>query len=151
MKKQPTSQMCFVCGRENPIGFHMQFYADEDNRVHADYTPHQHQQGYPGVLHGGLVTALLDEVIGFAGIASDVWCMTAKLDVRFRKPIPISASLHVMGEITSRKRNLVEGHSEIRLADGSVAAEAHGTFLRIPEDQLVAYKQALSMWRVEDK
>jgi acyl-coenzyme A thioesterase PaaI-like protein len=143
--------MCFVCGRENPIGFHMQFYADEENRVHADYTPHEAQQGYPGVLHGGLVTALLDEVIGFAGIASNVWCMTAKLDVRFRKPIPVNARLHVMGEITSHKRNLVEGHSEIRLGDGSVAAEARGTFLRIPEAQLKNYKQALAMWQVEEK
>lgn len=56
MQKQPSSKMCFVCGRENPIGFRLQFFEDGDGCVYADYTPHEEHQGFPGVMHGGLVT-----------------------------------------------------------------------------------------------
>jgi hypothetical protein len=121
--------MCFVCGRENPIGFHLTFFADEHGSVHADYTPREEHQGYPGVMHGGLVTALLDELIGRTAIASDLWCMTAKLQVRFRKPVPIG---------------------EMRLQDGTLVAEAEGVYLRIPEPQLQEYKSALDGWRVDE-
>ena len=150
MQRQPSSQMCFVCGRENPIGFHMHFFADDDGTVYADYIPREEHQGYPGVMHGGLVTALLDELIGRTAIASDLWCMTAKLEVRFRNPVPIGTSLKLKGEITKKGRRLLEGHGEIRTEDGTLLAQAHGTYLRIPDDQLAEYKRALDGWRVEE-
>lgn len=142
--------MCFVCGRDNPIGFHLQFFADDDGCVHANYTPREEHQGFPGVMHGGLVTALLDEIIGRTAIASDLWCMTAKLEVRFKKPVPVGAPFALKGEITKHDGRVLEGRGEIRLEDGSLAAEAHGTYLRIPDEQLEQYKSALAGWRVED-
>ena len=150
MKKQPNSSMCFVCGRDNPIGLHLHFYQDEREGVRASFTPQEQHQGFPGVMHGGLVTALLDETIGLTAIAQDFWCMTAKLDVRIRKPVPIGVPLEIKGEIVSMKSRLLEGRGEIRLPDGSLAAEAHGTFLRIPDAQLEQYKSALKAWRVDD-
>jgi acyl-coenzyme A thioesterase PaaI-like protein len=142
--------MCFVCGRENPIGFHLTFFADEQGSVHADYTPREEHQGYPGVMHGGLVTALLDELIGRTAIASDLWCMTAKLQVRFRKPVPIGEPLRLRGEITKKGGRLLEGRGEMRLQDGTLVAEAEGVYLRIPEPQLQEYKSALDGWRVDE-
>ena len=150
MQKQPNSKMCFVCGRENPIGFHLTFFADERGSVHADYTPREEHQGYPGVMHGGLVTALLDELIGRTAIASDLWCMTAKLKVRFRKPVPIGEPLQLRGEITKKGGRLLEGRGEMRLQDGTLVAEAEGVYLRIPEPQLQEYKSALDEWRVDE-
>ncbi|MGE5263342.1 MAG: PaaI family thioesterase [Acidobacteriota bacterium] len=150
MQKQPNSKMCFVCGRENPIGFHLTFFADEHGSVHADYTPREEHQGYPGVMHGGLVTALLDELIGRTAIASDLWCMTAKLQVRFRKPVPIGEPLRLRGEITKKGGRLLEGRGEMRLQDGTLVAEAEGVYLRIPEPQLQEYKSALDGWRVDE-
>lgn len=143
--------MCFVCGRENPVGLHLHFYTDDDGRVHAEFTPGQEHQGYPGVMHGGLITALLDETIGRTAIAGDLWCMTARLEVRFRKPVPIGERLHIVGEISRNNGRLLQGHGEIRLGtDDQLLAEATGTFVRIPNDQIESYKQALAWWRVDE-
>ena len=141
--------MCFVCGRENSIGLHMHFYAHTDGCVYADFIPREEHQSYPGIMHGGLVTTMLDELIGRTAIASDLWCMTAKLEIRFRKPVPIGEPLKLKGEITKKSSRLLQGRGEIRLADGTLAVEAIGTYLRIPDDQMEQYKTALEWWRVE--
>ena len=141
--------MCFVCGRDNPIGLHMHFFIDNAKCVHAEYVPQESHQGFPGVMHGGLVTTMLDELIGRTAIAMDLWCMTAKLEVRFRKPVPIGEPLKLKGEITKTTSRLLEGRGELRLSDGSLAVEAIGTYLRIPDAQMEQYKTALEWWRVE--
>jgi acyl-coenzyme A thioesterase PaaI-like protein len=82
MKKQPNSQMCFVCGLENPIGLKMAFYEDDEGRVVAKFTPGDEHQGFPGVMHGGIVTALLDEVLGRVAIAAGRWMVTGRLNMR---------------------------------------------------------------------
>ncbi len=142
--------MCFVCGRDNPIGFHLHFFQDNEKCVRADYTPKEEHQGFPGVMHGGLVTALLDEVLGRTAIANEVWCMTAKLDVRFRKPVPIGERLKLKGEITRHNGRVLEGKGELRLSDGTIAAEAHGTYLKIPDEQMKSYQSALEWWKVDE-
>lgn len=142
--------MCFVCGRDNPIGLYLTFFLDEQGCVHAEYTPRPEHQGFPGVMHGGLITAMLDELIGRTAIANDLWCMTAKLAVRFRKPVPIGRSLKLKGAITRQHGRVLEGRGELRLDDGSLAAEAEGVYLRIPDDQIEQYKSALAWWRVDE-
>jgi acyl-coenzyme A thioesterase PaaI-like protein len=149
MEKQPSSKMCFVCGRDNPNGLHMHFFAASDGSVHAEYVPRETDQGYPGVVHGGLLTCMLDELIGRTAIASDLWCMTAKIQVRFRKPVPVGAPLKLKGEITKSDGRVLQGRGEIRLADDTLAVEAVGTYIRIPDSQLEQYKTALEWWRVD--
>ncbi len=150
MQKQPNSDRCFVCGRRNPIGLHAQFFEGDDGCVYVDFTARDDHQGYPGVMHGGLVTALLDEIIGRTAIARDLWCMTAKFEVRFHKPVPLGVPLKLKGEITKHSGRLLEGRGELRLPDGSLAAQAHGTYLRIPDAQIEPYKRALDGWRVDE-
>jgi acyl-CoA thioesterase FadM len=76
--------------------------------------------------------------------------MTAKLDVRFKKPVPIGEKLRVVGEITRRENRLLEGQGKIWLADGTVAAEATGVFIRIPDSKRAELETALTWWRVEE-
>ncbi len=142
--------MCFVCGRDNPIGLRMHFLTDGTGAVFAHYTPAFEHQGYPGVMHGGLVTAMLDELIGRTAIASDIWCMTAKLEVRFHKPVPISQPLELKGTITRMAKRLIQGRGEIRSKEGELLAEATGSYLVIPDEQLEEYKAALGDWRADD-
>lgn len=148
MKKQPNSQMCFGCGMDNPIGLKLFFYETDDGRVVARFTPREEHQGYPGVLHGGITSSVLDEVIGRVCIAEDRWMVTAKMEVRYRKPIPLSEPLLVVGEtVESRGRRLV-ARGELRLPDGSVGAEATGVFIELPEEQTAGMEEALRFWRV---
>jgi hypothetical protein len=56
MEKQPNSRMCFVCGVNNPIGLHLAFYTDDEGRCIARFRPRPEHQGYPGQLHGGLIS-----------------------------------------------------------------------------------------------
>jgi len=99
MQKQPNSRMCFVCGMENPIGLKAFFYDDDDGRVMARFTPCQEHQGYPGFTHGGIISALLDEVIGRVVTARDIWAVTAKLELKFRKPVPLEEEVTIIGEM----------------------------------------------------
>ena len=148
MKKQPNSQMCFVCGLENSIGLKMAFYQDAEGRVVAEFTPGEEHQGYPGVVHGGIVTAMLDETLGRVAIAAERWMVTGRLNIRFRQPIPVGETLTVIGEVVAWKRRVLEARGEIRLADGQVGAEATGTFLEIPPDQADDMEETLAFWRV---
>lgn len=148
MKKQPNSQMCFVCGLENPIGLKMAFYEDDEGRVVANFTTRDEHQGYPGVVHGGIVTALLDEVLGRVAIASERWMVTGRLNIRFRRPIPLGETLTIVGEAVNWKKRTLEARGEIRLANGQLGAEAAGTFLEIPPERVEGMEEALAFWQV---
>ncbi len=144
--------MCFVCGRDNPIGLHLHFFADEQNRVHADFTPRTEHQGFPGIMHGGLISTLFDETIGRTAIANNFWCVTAELIVRYKKPIPIGEPLRVMGEIVKRNARVLNGRGEIRsVRDNILLAEAEGVYIRISDERRHEVEtNALLDWRVEE-
>jgi acyl-coenzyme A thioesterase PaaI-like protein len=129
----------------------MHFYSGDDGCVYAEYTPRDEHQSYPGIMHGGLITAMLDELIGRTAIASDLWCMTGELTVRFKKPVPIGAVLKLKGEITKKTGRILEGRGEIRLPDGTLAVQATGTYIKIPDDQIAQYRNALGGWRVDEQ
>jgi len=148
MQKQPNSRYCFLCGMENPIGLKLFFYQDDDGRVTVRFTPGEEHQGYPGVLHGGIVCALLDETIGRTLVRDDIWAMTVSLDVRFRQPVPLGQELTVIGEIVRLRSRTMEGRGEVRLADGTVAATAEARYIRLREDQLERFKSELGFWGV---
>jgi len=148
MKKQPNSQMCFVCGLENPIGLKMAFYQDDAGRVVGKFTPGPQHQGYPGAVHGGIVTALLDETLARVAIAAERWMATARLSIQFRHPIPIGETVTAIGEAVSWKKRVLEARGEIRLADGRVGAEATGTFIEMPAERIGNMEEALVFWQV---
>jgi acyl-coenzyme A thioesterase PaaI-like protein len=134
MLKQPGSKMCFVCGRENPIGFHAEFYI-EGERVVLEFTPQESHQGYPGIMHGGLVSTLLDETVGRSAFLQNMWVVTAKMELRYRQPVPIGRKLSVVGWVTRVRGRVLEAKGEVRLEDGTVAVEARGLYVQIPEER----------------
>lgn len=136
INKQPNSRQCFVCGIENPAGLHLKFYETAPGEVTADYTAPEHFQGYPGVLHGGVVATLLDETAGRAhmGNASEPRFMfTAKLEVRYRKNVPVGQPLKVVGRAGHDKGRAAEATSAIYSQDGTLLAEANVLLINIPE------------------
>jgi uncharacterized protein (TIGR00369 family) len=148
MHKQPNSRMCFVCGIENPIGLKLSFYENEQGQVIAPFTPREEHQGYPGVMHGGLTTALLDEVIGRVAMSRDLWMVTARMEVKFRHPVPIGRPLTVVGEMTRLRGRVMQAQGEIRLEDGTVAAEATATYVRLLDEEAERMKGLVDFWEV---
>ena len=148
MQKQPNSRLCFVCGMENPIGLKAFFYDDDDGRVIVKFTPRQEHQGYPGVVHGGIITALMDEVIGRVVTSLDIWAVTAKLELKFRQPVPLGEELTIVGEMIRLRSRSFEAKGELRLEDGTVAVEGYGLYVRLPEEEIERQRAALDFWEV---
>lgn len=144
--KQPNSRHCFVCGVENGAGLGVAFYEvpgpDGGLEVEARFTARSGHQGYPGRMHGGLVSGVLDETIGRAVNAGaptgteTAWGVAVELSVRFLKPVPLDVELTARGRITRDRRRLFEGTGELLLPDGTVAVTAHGRYARLDLDEI---------------
>jgi uncharacterized protein (TIGR00369 family) len=137
-KAQNVSRMCMVCGRDNPSSLKARFYELEDGEIVGVFAPLEIHQSYPGRVHGGVITAMLDETIGRAVNISDAaaWGVTVEITVKFRKPVPIGEEIRVLARITRDTSRLFEGTGEIRLADGTLAAEATGRYMKLGIDKI---------------
>jgi uncharacterized protein (TIGR00369 family) len=124
--------MCYACGEKNDRGLHMEFRREGDRAV-CDYTPCEYQQGYPGRMHGGLVATLIDEAMGWAVYGARQWGATARLNVRFRRPVGLDQRLRVDAWITHNRARLIELRSEVRDERGTLLAEGEGTFMKLDE------------------
>ena len=120
-----TNENCFGCGRENSIGLKLGFHRDGGS-VKAEFVPSDLYEGYPGYLHGGIIFAVLDEAMGWAAydLSSGVFAVTAKSEIRFRRPVPIGEPLTITGSITRKTRKFIWTKATIRRKDGMLAAEA---------------------------
>ena len=157
-KPQPTSRMCFVCGRENPNGLHTQFYENHaEEQIVAHVKIPDSYQGYPGIAHGGIVAAILDEVSGRAIMmdADDTpFWVTAKLEIRYRDPTPTETPLEAVGWVEERRRRSAQVAGEIRREDGTVTAEISAVVVKPSAAQLEAWgpwSQEATYWLVEEK
>jgi acyl-coenzyme A thioesterase PaaI-like protein len=149
---QNISRMCLVCGADNPYGLHARFYVLEPVATEGEapaagattaellgvFTPAPQHQSYPGRLHGGVSSAILDETIGRAILIAhpDVWGVTAEFTVRFRAPVPLESDVRAIARITRDTSRLFEGSGEILLEDGTVAASAHGKYFKMGLDEI---------------
>lgn len=148
MEKQPNSRMCFACGIDNPIGLHLKFYSDDEGRCIAHFRPKPEHQGYPGHMHGGIISTLLDEVMGRVLTGQNVWAVTGRLEVEYHKPVPLDQELTVVGELVRNRRRVYEAKGEIRLADGTVLVEGSGVYVRIPDELVEQARSQLDFWQV---
>jgi acyl-coenzyme A thioesterase PaaI-like protein len=138
LRAQNISRMCLVCGKDNRFGLHARFLEIEGGEIVGLFTPAEEHQGYPGRLHGGMSSAILDETMGRAINITDpdAWGVTVELNVRFRKAVPLFAETRVVGRITRDTSRLFEASGEILLDDGTVAVSATGTYMRLPIDRI---------------
>ena len=123
---------CFVCGPENADGLHLRIYRDGDEAV-ASYRPRPTHEGYPERFHGGLVGLLVDEMLVYAGAARALWGMTAKVGYTLRAHIPMDAELSLRSRVTQASSRGYRAAVEIRLPDGTLAAEGEGMCVLRPD------------------
>jgi len=151
MNKQPNSAMCFVCGRDNPVGLYMQFYDNGENEVVSNYTVPARYQSYPGIVHGGVLASMLDEVVGRVAMIGDHhhFMVSVKLQVLYRHPVPVETPLKIRSRILRLSGRLGKAQGEIILPDGLIACEAAITLADIPADLLPETNHKLLGWHID--
>jgi acyl-coenzyme A thioesterase PaaI-like protein len=150
-RKQNNSDMCLVCGLSNEVGLKAFFYETANRELVALFTPRDQHQSYPGRLHGGLSTAILDETIGRAiciGKDDKVWGVTVELNVKFRKPVPLHQELRVVGRVTKEGGRIFEGSGELLLPDGQVAVSAEGRYMKLALEKIIEADPSHLGWRL---
>lgn len=113
---------CFLCGEENESGLNLDWWLDEDEEhLLTEFVPGDQYQGWKGVVHGGIVTAVLDEIMVNYSIVKGIGVVSARLEVRFRNPARIGEPLRFSGTAEPIRGRLYEGESTCRQNDQTVA------------------------------
>ena len=142
--------MCLVCGLKNPFGLKAWFYELENKELLAIFKPSEFFQSYPGRLHGGIATAILDETIGRAILMhkDNLWGVTVELHTRFLKPVPLNEKIRAIGRIDHIHERFFEGSGEILLKDGTVAVQANGKYVIFPLEKIADFDPESQEWKV---
>lgn len=119
---------CFACGPENPIGMHLRFERSGEG-VRSRATLGDQFQGWRGIAHGGIALALLDEAMAHAAGYAGFRGVTASMNARFRKPVPLNAPIEIEGRVLWTRRNVLEIHAQVTDDSGAVLVEAEGRFV----------------------
>ena len=128
-------QFCFACGHANPLGLKMRFRRDGADGVVCEYTPRAEHQGFPGVMHGGVLVALMDEAMAWAMYAAHrALGVTAKMETRYRRSTSPDALLTIRARVGRVRGRRIEVESSIEDRDGSVLVESTALFLRVPAE-----------------
>lgn len=149
MNGQHISKHCMVCGAENPFSLKTRFFETTTKEVVALFTARDEHQSYPGIAHGGVSAAILDEVIGRAIMAyydQYTFGVTVDLQVKYKKPVPLGVELKVVGRITSDRGRLYAGSGELYLPDGTIAVAAEGKYLKRRLEQITESNFVAEEW-----
>jgi acyl-coenzyme A thioesterase PaaI-like protein len=128
--------MCFICGVDNPIGLKLRIYQTSPGIIETTYTAPDHFQGYPGILHGGIVASILDEISGRALMgepSSPRFMFTGRLQVKYRKNVPTGKPLRIIGKAMKSKGKSAEGWAGIYDLEGNLLAEASTLLIDLPK------------------
>ncbi len=152
MLKQPTSRTCFLCGRQNPIGLKMNWYNDAAaGQIRGEVVVPEHFNGYPGIVHGGIVAAILDETAGRALLltgGAEKFMVTMKLEVKYRRPTPTGQPLTAVGWIVQDGDTRAKVAGEIRLSDGTVTAQCEALLAKAPPAVEANWANEKQYWKV---
>ena len=129
MKSKQIYPHCFVCGDKNQAGLKIKFHQQAGKAV-AEYTPTRKFEGYKQILHGGIISTLLDEVMIKSILAKGILAITSQIEVKFKNPAKIGEKLQLEGEVTQTRGRIILTQGTISKPDGTVIAESKGKFFR---------------------
>jgi acyl-coenzyme A thioesterase PaaI-like protein len=137
--QQPNSAHCFACGLQNPFGLQLQFFDNGIDEVHCTCSIPDRFQGYPGLAHGGIVAAILDEAVGRISMISDPmhFMMTATMELKYRQPVPLNTPLTIIGRMIKNRGRIAKAQGTMMLPDGTVAIEATLTLVDLPQQFMI--------------
>lgn len=133
---------CFVCGDKNPSGLNVEFY-EKEGKVVGEYIVQDRFQGYKNILHGGILSSLLDEVMIKSILARNILTLTGEIKVRFKKPVRVGQKLLLEGRVTEDKGRILLAEGEVRDEKGDVVATSEGKFFRAEGEMEKLSRQSL--------
>ena len=125
---------CFGCGDRNPHGLRISFRLDGERAI-GEFAVRDVHQGWPGLAHGGIAAAALDEAMGWALYAAGAWAYTAKMEIKYRRPLRLGEKVTVAAELTRSRGRWLEVRGEMRDAAGNLLAQSKGVFARLLEEE----------------
>lgn len=139
LRKQFSSNDCFVCGIKNDAGLKASFYEVEGRELVTTFSSKACHQSYPGRTHGGVIAAMLDEAIGRAIniYEPDTFGVTINLNISYRKPVPYNEKLMIVSKVTKNTIKLFEAEGKILNKNNEVLANCKGIYAKIPKEQIV--------------
>lgn len=134
MKKALQYNNCFVCGKDSKTGLKVDFEITESG-ARAVYTPTSEFEGFRGIVHGGILCSLLDEIMWKAVNGNTgALTVTARMEVKFKRPAKVGEMLIIEGSITDHKKRFFETKGIVSDSEGTILAEATGLFMNVDED-----------------
>jgi acyl-coenzyme A thioesterase PaaI-like protein len=127
-----TNAGCFVCGTKNPRGMQIHFRLQRTGEVEAQWTPSPDLEGFQGIIHGGVVSTVLDEAMSKAVASLPCEALTAELRVRFREPVRTGQCMRIQGWVCHRSKRRVATEATLVNLHGVECAHAWAVFLQVP-------------------
>ena len=138
ISRQHNSRMCMVCGLDNPFGIRGAFYSMEDGSVMSPFKFHFNHQSYPGRVHGGMVTTVLDELgvraLWAKTLDETQFAVTTSLNTKYRKPVPYETELVSVGRIISETAKFMTVHTALYDTDGVLYANAELKYIKLASE-----------------
>lgn len=132
MKDFNDDQHCFVCGKKNPSGLKIEFKENPQSKeIEAEVIFPNHLQGWQNTVHGGLLATVLDEIMIKAAAAANIKCVTAEINVKYKKPAFTGTTYQVHGKILEARGRIITAESRISDASGQIYAQATGKLFKI--------------------
>ena len=127
--KLEDDKHCFVCGEKNPNGLNLTF-SFREGKVVTEFILHKTYQGYKDIVHGGIISTLLDEARVKVALLQGVPVVTAEITVRFKNPLMVGEKALVEAHIIETNRKIIDTSATIKKLDGTLIAEGYAKLLR---------------------
>jgi uncharacterized protein (TIGR00369 family) len=145
-----TPHNCFACGTLNVHGLQLDLHAGGD-RCWVETSLDERFQGWDGIAHGGIICTILDEVMAWALVDHDLWGVTARMHVEFKRPVQIGAAIRAEGRVVEVRRRIVEAEGFLRdHADGTILAHSSATYVGASEEKKRELKARYSFRLADD-
>ncbi len=143
LREDVTPHNCFGCGALNVHGLRLRLMADPaGDGVVTRFVPPPHAEGYTGMVHGGIISTVLDEVMAWTLYRQGIWAVTGQLTTRYRKPLLVGEPTVASGSVLRNRGRAIEVKGEIRReSDNALLADGIATFIRVPASQVDAWKE----------
>jgi acyl-coenzyme A thioesterase PaaI-like protein len=126
-----NNHRCFVCGKDNPDGLHLDFVAEGASGVRTTFVVPDRFQGFADIAHGGILATILDECMVNTVWQRGITAVTARFEVRLRRPVQVGTRLTFRAEVLRESAKGFEVASHAELDDGTVVAEGHALLVKV--------------------